>query len=545
MRVASLLFAGLTAWVLCRSGAGAGDEDYFSSVVLRLSPLICAYFFLWTVTLSEARAELAARFMRASYLPMLAYLVVKLVNPLAGTAVMCVATFCSALAAGHAFPATKHTILLAQLALSCTCLSNGALSGWRSARLGLSKKGYKCMIAAYHEEDTKELHSLPTRMKQLHNWYKQQAKLRAAMFGVRVPREIYHMDPDIMWVDFECLFTLFQKRDLDVQMLSLWTIMKAQQCKLRNKTTIAFLDPVRVNEKTCKGINSNPHDIILHLTKVFLECQDKESILLAYNCEDSLTHHCSNSLPASTPLVMLVLTRQQLVCLGERPAARQDRAVRGHCRGVHHAVPEPGGGGGEEHEGFFRGLAVFVMVFVAAALCAGMLLEAGEIALGTLLFFAAPYLLITRLVLLRGGPLDTAGAAHIDTASCVSRRRSMREYFYQEETTGASLSDTIAQGADSTSEGLDQMPHIQAHGHQKVTSFADQAAAYKKLCAGQENNFVLCCRSQPPAVQDASSLPVGRDREHACAAHIDPASRVSWRRSMREYFYQEETAGGI
>ncbi|OEL14794.1 hypothetical protein BAE44_0024187 [Dichanthelium oligosanthes] len=68
-------------------------------------------------------------------------------------------------------------------------------------------------------------------------------------------------------------------------MLRLWTIMEAHQCKLRNKTKIAFLYPVRVNEKTCKCINSNPHDIILHLTMAFLECQDKESILLAYNCD--------------------------------------------------------------------------------------------------------------------------------------------------------------------------------------------------------------------------------------------------------------------
>ncbi|OEL31296.1 hypothetical protein BAE44_0007685, partial [Dichanthelium oligosanthes] len=116
--------------------------------------------------------------------------------------------------------------------------------------------------------------------------------LGTIMFGVRVPREIYHTSPDTMWVDFDRLFYLFQKRDLGIQMLSLWTMiisllcsMEAQQCKVKNNTKIALLDPVRVNEKTCKCINSNPDDIILHLTKVFLECQAKESILLAYNCE--------------------------------------------------------------------------------------------------------------------------------------------------------------------------------------------------------------------------------------------------------------------
>ncbi|OEL19674.1 hypothetical protein BAE44_0019307, partial [Dichanthelium oligosanthes] len=132
-------------------------------------------------------------------------------------------------------------------------------------------------------EDAKELHSLLTRMRELHNWYKQQAKSGTTMFGVRVPREIYHTVPDT-WVEFDCLFYLFQKRDLDIKMLSLWTMiisslcsMEAQLCKVRNNIKIAFLDPVRINEETCKGISSNTCDIVL------LECQHKESILLAYN----------------------------------------------------------------------------------------------------------------------------------------------------------------------------------------------------------------------------------------------------------------------
>nr|TKV99616.1 hypothetical protein SEVIR_8G055700v2 [Setaria viridis] len=102
MCAASLLFAGLTAWVLCSSDAGDGEDKF--SVVRRLSPLICAYLLLWTVAFSEseARAALAARFMRASYLPLLAYLAAKVVGPLAGAAEACAATSFAAAAAGRA-----------------------------------------------------------------------------------------------------------------------------------------------------------------------------------------------------------------------------------------------------------------------------------------------------------------------------------------------------------------------------------------------------------------------------------------------------------
>ncbi|OEL35775.1 hypothetical protein BAE44_0003206, partial [Dichanthelium oligosanthes] len=132
-------------------------------------------------------------------------------------------------------------------------------------------------------EDAIELQSLPTKMRQLHNWYKGQAKSRTIVFGVRLPKDIYHTGADQMWVPFECLFNVFQKRDLNNQILRLWTMiisllcsMEAHQCKLKNKTDIAFLDPVIVNKNTCKGIHSNPRDTIANFLKVFKECQDKE-----------------------------------------------------------------------------------------------------------------------------------------------------------------------------------------------------------------------------------------------------------------------------
>ena len=61
--------------------------------------------------------------------------------------------------------------------------------------------------------------------------------------------------------------------------------MEAQQCLVRKNTSVAFLDPELINEQSCKGRGSDPHQMALDLAGIFLECQYKESILLAYECE--------------------------------------------------------------------------------------------------------------------------------------------------------------------------------------------------------------------------------------------------------------------
>ena len=70
--------------------------------------------------------------------------------------------------------------------------------------------------------DRKELRNLPTRVRDLHDWYKRLSNVGTTMFEARVPPEIYHTGEDTLWVDLEYLFNFFQKRDLDVQILSLW-----------------------------------------------------------------------------------------------------------------------------------------------------------------------------------------------------------------------------------------------------------------------------------------------------------------------------------
>uniref|UniRef100_K3ZM11 Uncharacterized protein n=1 Tax=Setaria italica TaxID=4555 RepID=K3ZM11_SETIT len=273
MCAVSLLFAGLTAWVLCSSDAGDGEDKF--SVVRRLSPLICAYLLLRTVALSEseARAALAARFMRASYLPLLAYLAAKVVGPLAGAASAC-----------------------------------------------------------------------------------------AAAAACRAPRRA--------------------------------------------------------------------------------------------------------------------------------PAPRRGGAVGRRRRGEHRALPEPRRGGAR---GVRRGHGRLPHGLISAAvLCAIMWFESGESKLSTVVFFAGPYLLITRLVLLRREPLEDAGL----------------------EKAG------------------------RGHGHlwprplaaMMVVSWASTTAMAGYLGYGiavhQSFEQLMIVKRQPPAVQDASGLPVGRDGEHAAAVHIDAACCV-------------------
>ncbi|TVU26138.1 hypothetical protein EJB05_28674 [Eragrostis curvula] len=72
-----------------------------SAVLWRLSPLICSYLFSWTVALSEARGAIS-KFMRVSYMLLLAVAAAKLVGDRAGAAVMFLTTVYSAILSGRA-----------------------------------------------------------------------------------------------------------------------------------------------------------------------------------------------------------------------------------------------------------------------------------------------------------------------------------------------------------------------------------------------------------------------------------------------------------
>ncbi|KAL6658459.1 hypothetical protein ACP70R_004045 [Stipagrostis hirtigluma subsp. patula] len=103
MGALSLLFVGLTAWLLRPSGAG--DEAEFHDLTWTLSPPICAYLFFWTAALSGAARGAAATAVlaRASFLLLLADAGAAMADPVASSAAMFLATLYSAAAAGRAF----------------------------------------------------------------------------------------------------------------------------------------------------------------------------------------------------------------------------------------------------------------------------------------------------------------------------------------------------------------------------------------------------------------------------------------------------------
>jgi hypothetical protein len=72
-----------------------------------------------------------------------------------------------------------------------------------------------------------EYKNLTTYMRQLHEYYMAQAT-ETDDFGfeviIRSPHVFHYPEEEKFDVELECLFQLYQKHDLDVQMLTLWTM---------------------------------------------------------------------------------------------------------------------------------------------------------------------------------------------------------------------------------------------------------------------------------------------------------------------------------
>jgi len=68
---------------------------------------------------------------------------------------------------------------------------------------------------------SEQIPMLPTRMRQLHSWYKIQ---NSAQFGARYFDEDLHKGENIVWVGFEQFYHSYQQATLDVSILTLWTM---------------------------------------------------------------------------------------------------------------------------------------------------------------------------------------------------------------------------------------------------------------------------------------------------------------------------------
>ena len=68
-----------------------------------------------------------------------------------------------------------------------------------------------------------QIPNLPTRMRQLYEWYKRQSGI---MFGVVFKsRDIYQSEATgTYWIEFSSLFELYQRQALDVSIMGLFTL---------------------------------------------------------------------------------------------------------------------------------------------------------------------------------------------------------------------------------------------------------------------------------------------------------------------------------
>jgi len=74
----------------------------------------------------------------------------------------------------------------------------------------------------------KEYKDLPTYMCQLHDYYSFDTTSKAGYNGFEVvilPGLIFHQNEETKhYVEYEALFQLYQRRDLNTQMMMLWTM---------------------------------------------------------------------------------------------------------------------------------------------------------------------------------------------------------------------------------------------------------------------------------------------------------------------------------
>ena len=66
-----------------------------------------------------------------------------------------------------------------------------------------------------------QIPNLPTRMCQLHEWYKGQSGFMFCV--VFKSSDIYHIGTDTYWIDFSSLFEFYQQQALVISIMGLFT----------------------------------------------------------------------------------------------------------------------------------------------------------------------------------------------------------------------------------------------------------------------------------------------------------------------------------
>ncbi|XP_052159442.1 uncharacterized protein LOC127776924 [Oryza glaberrima] len=123
-----------------------------------------------------------------------------------------------------------------------------------------------------------EIESLGTQAHWLHEWYLEEAKKGVGMFGAYYTNVDFHHPNNTCFVDFKELFQLYQRRELDICLLQLWSLHCSYQVRSMNHK-IAFLDPTIVNfDKQC----TSEAEIDRYLFDALVKLNGCDHILLPY-----------------------------------------------------------------------------------------------------------------------------------------------------------------------------------------------------------------------------------------------------------------------
>lgn len=68
------------------------------------------------------------------------------------------------------------------------------------------------------------VNSLSTQMHRFHQWYMEHSSRGRIMFGARIRNTDYYQGDDVLWMNFENVFDVYQLDVLDVSILSCWVL---------------------------------------------------------------------------------------------------------------------------------------------------------------------------------------------------------------------------------------------------------------------------------------------------------------------------------
>nr|CAE02075.2 OSJNBa0074B10.1 [Oryza sativa Japonica Group] len=88
-----------------------------------------------------------------------------------------------------------------------------------------------------------QLQFLPTQMYKFYQRYMEMSASGREMIGARIKSSDFLQGEDILWINFEDIYDLYQLDALDVSIFSAWILMEIQRARRRGVFDTGFIDP--------------------------------------------------------------------------------------------------------------------------------------------------------------------------------------------------------------------------------------------------------------------------------------------------------------